>query len=100
MIEEYLEPLVADRFRNEEKYRVGHIRVVNPLPGKPRTMSVWEWPGAWLRLWPNSRTTREPISDTPACRKMSSACMYAKPANHSGRAVFPLSDRTGAAALN
>lgn len=34
MIEEYLEPLVADRFRNEEKYRAGHIRVVNPLPGR------------------------------------------------------------------
>lgn len=34
MIEHMLEPLVAERFRNEEKYREGHIRITNPLPGR------------------------------------------------------------------
>ena len=29
-----MEPLVAERFRNEEKYREGHIRIINPLPGR------------------------------------------------------------------
>ena len=29
-----MEPLVAERFRNEEKYRDGHIRIINPLPGR------------------------------------------------------------------
>ena len=34
MIEELLEPLVPDRFRNDERYRAGHIRIVNALPGR------------------------------------------------------------------
>lgn len=34
MIENLLEPLVAERYRNEEKYRTGHVRVINPLPGR------------------------------------------------------------------
>lgn len=34
MIEKLLEPLVSERFRNEEKYRLGHIRILNPLPGR------------------------------------------------------------------
>ena len=34
MIERLLEPLVCDRFRNEEKYRLGHTRILNPLPGR------------------------------------------------------------------
>ena len=29
-----LEPLVAERFRTDGKYRTGHIRVINPLPGR------------------------------------------------------------------
>ncbi|MBR4923474.1 MAG: hypothetical protein IKY99_07675, partial [Bacteroidaceae bacterium] len=32
MIEERLIPLVCERFRNEEKYRLGHIRIINALP--------------------------------------------------------------------
>lgn len=31
---ELLEPLVAERFRQDEKYREGHIRIINPLPGR------------------------------------------------------------------
>ena len=34
MIEKLLEPLVSERFRNEEKYRLGHTRILNPLPGR------------------------------------------------------------------
>ena len=34
MIEKLLEPLVSERFRNEEKYRFGHTRILNPLPGR------------------------------------------------------------------
>lgn len=34
MMEEMLLPLVSERFRNEPKYREGHIRIVNPLPGR------------------------------------------------------------------
>lgn len=34
MIEKLLEPLIPERFRNEEKYRHGHIRILNPLPGR------------------------------------------------------------------
>ena len=32
MIEERLIPLVCERFRNDEKYRQGHIRIINALP--------------------------------------------------------------------
>ena len=32
MIEERLIPLICERFRNEEKYRLGHIRIINALP--------------------------------------------------------------------
>ncbi len=32
MIEERLTPLVCERFRNDEKYRQGHIRIINALP--------------------------------------------------------------------
>ena len=32
MIEEKLIPLICERFRNEEKYRQGHIRIINALP--------------------------------------------------------------------
>ena len=32
MIEEKLTPLICERFRNEEKYRQGHIRIINALP--------------------------------------------------------------------
>lgn len=28
-----LEPYIPEKFRNDEKYRNGHIRIVNPLPG-------------------------------------------------------------------
>lgn len=31
---ELLEPLVPERFRQEERYRQGHIRIVNALPGR------------------------------------------------------------------
>ena len=34
MIEELLEPLVPDRFRNDERYRSGHVRIINALPGR------------------------------------------------------------------
>ncbi len=34
MIEEMLEPLVAERFRNEPEYRAGHVRIINALPGR------------------------------------------------------------------
>lgn len=29
-----LQPLVAERFRDEPRYREGHIRIINPLPGR------------------------------------------------------------------
>ena len=32
MIEERLTPLICERFLNEEKYRQGHIRIINALP--------------------------------------------------------------------
>ena len=34
MIEESLTPLICERFLNEEKYRQGHIRIINALPGR------------------------------------------------------------------
>ena len=34
MIEPLLIPLVSERFRSDARYRAGHIRVVNPLPGR------------------------------------------------------------------
>ena len=34
MIEEKLTPLISKRFLNEEKYRQGHIRIINALPGR------------------------------------------------------------------
>ena len=34
MIEERLTPLVCERFLREEKYRQGHIRIINALPGR------------------------------------------------------------------
>ena len=34
MIEEMLLPLVSERFANEEKYREGHLRIINALPGR------------------------------------------------------------------
>ena len=34
MIEEKLTPFVCERFLNEEKYRQGHIRIINALPGR------------------------------------------------------------------
>ena len=34
MIEEKLTPLINERFLNEEKYRQGHIRIINALPGR------------------------------------------------------------------
>ena len=34
MIEEKLTPLISSRFLNEEKYRQGHIRIINALPGR------------------------------------------------------------------
>ena len=34
MIEERLPPLICARFLNEEKYRQGHIRIINALPGR------------------------------------------------------------------
>ena len=34
MIEEKLTPLICERFLNEEKYRQGHIRIINALPGR------------------------------------------------------------------
>ena len=34
MIEEKLIPLVCERFRNDDKYRKGHIRIINALPGR------------------------------------------------------------------
>ena len=34
MIEERLTPLVCERFLHEEKYRRGHIRIINALPGR------------------------------------------------------------------
>ena len=34
MIEHLLQPLVCDRFRNDARYREGHLRVVNALPGR------------------------------------------------------------------
>lgn len=33
MIEDILRPLVPERFLSDERYRRGHIRVINPLPG-------------------------------------------------------------------
>ena len=34
MIEERLIPLICKRFLDEEKYRQGHIRIINALPGR------------------------------------------------------------------
>lgn len=34
MIEERLTPLICPRFLHEEKYRQGHIRIINALPGR------------------------------------------------------------------
>lgn len=34
MIEEKLTPLISERFLKEEKYRQGHIRIINALPGR------------------------------------------------------------------
>jgi 3-methyladenine DNA glycosylase AlkD len=34
MIEERLIPLIGERFLKEEKYRQGHIRIINSLPGR------------------------------------------------------------------
>ena len=34
MIEKKLTPLISERFLNEEKYRQGHIRIINALPGR------------------------------------------------------------------
>lgn len=34
MIEEMLLPLVSVRFATEPKYREGHIRIINALPGR------------------------------------------------------------------
>lgn len=34
MIEEQLTPLICDRFLSDEKYRQGHIRIINALPGR------------------------------------------------------------------
>ena len=34
MIEEKLIPLICPRFLNEDRYREGHIRIVNALPGR------------------------------------------------------------------
>ena len=34
MIEERLTPLICERFLREEKYRQGHIRIINALPGR------------------------------------------------------------------
>ena len=34
MIEERLIPLISQRFLKEEKYRHGHIRIINALPGR------------------------------------------------------------------
>ena len=34
MIEERLIPLICQRFLTEEKYRQGHIRIINALPGR------------------------------------------------------------------
>ena len=34
MIENSLIPLISERFLNEEKYRQGHIRIINALPGR------------------------------------------------------------------
>ena len=34
MIEHLLQPLVCERFRNDARYRDGHLRVINALPGR------------------------------------------------------------------
>ena len=34
MIEARLTPLISGRFLQEEKYRQGHIRIINALPGR------------------------------------------------------------------
>ena len=34
MIEKRLIPLICERFLNDEKYRQGHIRIINALPGR------------------------------------------------------------------
>lgn len=34
MIESLLEPLVPEKFRTDERYRIGHIRIINALPGR------------------------------------------------------------------
>ena len=34
MIEEILTPLICERFIHDEKYRQGHIRIINALPGR------------------------------------------------------------------
>lgn len=34
MIEERLKPHISERFLNEEKYRQGHIRIINALPSR------------------------------------------------------------------
>ncbi len=34
MIENLLQPLVSDRFKEDERYRKGHINIINALPGR------------------------------------------------------------------
>ena len=34
MIENLLEPLICSRFIEDAKYREGHVRIINPLPGR------------------------------------------------------------------
>lgn len=34
MLEDLLKPLVSSRFAEDETYRAGHIRIINPLPGR------------------------------------------------------------------
>ncbi len=34
MIKDLLEPLVSERFRGDARYREGHLRIVNALPGR------------------------------------------------------------------
>ena len=33
MIEKILEPYISERFMSDARYRKGHIRIINPLPG-------------------------------------------------------------------
>lgn len=63
MIEELLAPLVSERFRTDERYRNGHIRIINALPGR-RIIGVHT---------PEMKALAKKLSSREDCRDLVSA---------------------------